>query len=501
MARWIASLLVAASIGAACTSPEPDLTGEVTPSPFQEALDARIEITLDVVGSGTVEQDVTDIRPGRPVRLTAMPELGHRFIGWSGDGSGTDNPLVVESETDVAITATFEPIPPIGPEFTINVEGEGFVSRRSGPVVEGEIFLRAIPANGWEFTGWTGMVENDTNPVALPTRQPNEITANFAPVGGVAINVWGGDAQRFELGVPQRWVNVNGNVSPPEQVQSLTYTVNGIQGQTLTLGPDRRRLADPGDFNIELDSETLERGRNDIQIIATTTAGGQVTEDITVDFVDAEWPLPYATNWAAAGAIEDQAQVVDGIWSVGAEGIRTEQIGYDRLVAIGDIEWTDYEATFTVTIHDDDPRGYDPTSEPFVGIVLRWPGHNQQDEESNEQPRWFYWPAGSLSGYYLALDGTSEVRLETNESIMQDDEAGFVMDFDTTYAVRARVEGGPGGADHRLKIWPAAEDEPLNWTVDEVAGTNDIGTEGGSLLLVAHYFDVTFGDVEVTPLS
>jgi len=509
--RWIGFLAAAALISAACSSPEPEITNPDPTSPFQDELDARVHLSFAVVGDGTVSQDITDIRPGRPVTITAVPELGSQFVAWSGDVSGDTASLELRPETDLAITATFEPVPPIGPTFTINIDGEGWVSRQSGPIIEGEIFLRAIPANGWEFTGWSGMVTNATNPVQLPMVQDNEITAHFAQANGAAplINVWGGDTQRYELGVPQRWINIRGNVSANSTIRSLTYTVNGTAGVPLEMGPDTRRLQDLGDFNIELDTETLLSGRNDVEITAFDDQGNVGTARVTVDFTDNEWPLPYQTNWGAAGAVEDQAQVVDGIWTVGADGIRTAQIGYDRLVALGDDQWIDYEAEFTVTIHEIDTAGFDPTSEPFVGILLRWPGHSFDgvddvdtvDVGTLPQPRWYYWPAGSLSGYYLALDGTSQVKIETNESIQLDDAPEFVMDLDTTYSARARVQTGSAGVNHRLKVWPEDTDEPLEWTVNVTEETNDAGPPGGSLLLIAHYFDVTFGDVTVNPIG
>ncbi len=133
---------------------------------------------------------------------------------------------------------------------------------------------------------------------------------------------------------------------------------------------------------------------------------------------------------------------------------------------------------------------------------MRWPGHSDDDEEDGftPQPRWYYWPAGSLSGYYLALDGTSQVKIETNESIQLDDAPGFRMELGTKYAVRARVESGQAGVNHRLKIWPDDTEEPLEWTVNVTEEINDAGPPGGSLLLIAHYFDVTFGDITVNPI-
>jgi uncharacterized repeat protein (TIGR02543 family) len=39
--------------------------------------------------------------------LTAQPFPGQAFLGWSGDASGTQNPLTVAVTTNLTITATF----------------------------------------------------------------------------------------------------------------------------------------------------------------------------------------------------------------------------------------------------------------------------------------------------------------------------------------------------------------------------------------------------------
>lgn len=45
--------------------------------------------------------------PGTPVTLTATPNPGGSFLGWSGDASGTNNPLVLVMHTHKTVTAHF----------------------------------------------------------------------------------------------------------------------------------------------------------------------------------------------------------------------------------------------------------------------------------------------------------------------------------------------------------------------------------------------------------
>jgi photosystem II stability/assembly factor-like uncharacterized protein len=46
---------------------------------------------------------------GTSVTITGQPDSGYRFSGWSGDASGTTNPLMVVMSSSKSITANFEP--------------------------------------------------------------------------------------------------------------------------------------------------------------------------------------------------------------------------------------------------------------------------------------------------------------------------------------------------------------------------------------------------------
>lgn len=55
----------------------------------------------NLLGSGTYE-------PGTPTAITANPNPGYRFTGWTGDASGTKNPLTITMDANKTIGATFE---------------------------------------------------------------------------------------------------------------------------------------------------------------------------------------------------------------------------------------------------------------------------------------------------------------------------------------------------------------------------------------------------------
>lgn len=79
-----------------------------------------VTITTKTNGSGTVKSSQptgTPLLPGTKVTLTATPDEGWEFAGWSGSCSGAENPLTVTLEVSKDCTATFteKPKPVVEP--------------------------------------------------------------------------------------------------------------------------------------------------------------------------------------------------------------------------------------------------------------------------------------------------------------------------------------------------------------------------------------------------
>ena len=99
-----------------------DLSG--TENPKQITIDRPKEIiavfvkkkyplTIDVSGNGSVEEKIikqgksNDYNSGTIVELKAIPESGHSFLKWSGDLSGSTNPVQITVDGPKTITAEF----------------------------------------------------------------------------------------------------------------------------------------------------------------------------------------------------------------------------------------------------------------------------------------------------------------------------------------------------------------------------------------------------------
>ena len=173
-----------------------DLTGDTNPDTITmdgnkvvTATFTKDEYTLDVdvVGQGAVTKDPDQgtYAYGDVVTLTAVADPDWMFTGWSGDLTGDTNPDTVTMDGNKVVTATFEEIPPDEYTLTVNVVGDGAVTKDpdQATYVEGTVVtLTAVADPDWEFAGWSGDLAGDTNPDAITMDENKVVTATFEEI-------------------------------------------------------------------------------------------------------------------------------------------------------------------------------------------------------------------------------------------------------------------------------------------------------------------------------
>jgi hypothetical protein len=159
----------------------------------------QFPLTLSARGSGgasgtiamTLPTEVTcasscteTLDNGTRVALIARPAKGARFVGWAGSCTGV-GPCTPAMDAAKAVEADFAPAP-----VTISVTrtGRGRVtstpagiscpSRCSGSFTGGTVTLRAKPAKGYRFTGWSADCRGKTACV-LTTDADHSVRAVF----------------------------------------------------------------------------------------------------------------------------------------------------------------------------------------------------------------------------------------------------------------------------------------------------------------------------------
>ena len=315
------------------------------------------------------------------------------------------------------------------------------------------------------------------------------------PPNQPVFNVWYGDNQTFgQHGVAQQWVNILGNVSAPSGIASASYTLNGGASQFLRVGPNGTRLVDTGDFNVEIDHTILNPtpATNTVVITATDNLNHTTTHTVTVnwDYTGQVWPLPYSIDWSTVTNISDVAQIVDGGWAIQPDGsVRSTQAGYDRLIAFGDVTWTDYVVTAQLTYNTVDCVDFG------AGIVVGWTGHTYGDPLalSPDQPRTGH-PFFGQAGY--GTPGTLKIYANSpnfHETTLIEDTSGLKLALGVKYVMKFAVQRTSSTtSEYYLKVWPASATEPAAWNLqaqgDASTGAALIGTGGA---------DVSFGKITV----
>ncbi len=310
------------------------------------------------------------------------------------------------------------------------------------------------------------------------------------------IDLWYGDEQSFgELGAAQRWVNILGTVDV-SQVTGLAYSLNGGAFRTLSIGPDTRRLEGPGDFNIDLAFAELNGSATPdiVTIRATLSDGNVVTKNVVVQYESgSQWASNYSIDWSTVTDIQDVVQVVDGLWTIDGNGVRPAELGYDRILALGDQSWDNYEVALSFTVNE--ITAGTPRDGAGLGFGMLWGGHSN-DPISGWQPLTGYNPI--VSPFYNVKNNTFVLHDYPNWGSTIGS-AAFNFSEDTTYNVKIWVEQtNVIDRIYSFKIWQAGASEPSNWLL---SGT-DVMTEplNGSFALIAHHWDVTFHDIAVAEI-
>ncbi len=233
-------------------------------------------VTVSSVGSGTVTRtpNQSTYIYGQTVNLTAIPNPGWTFSFWSGNATGTANPVQITVTGNMAAAAHFTQN-----QYTLttSVNGNGTITRlpnQSTYTYGQSVQLTAVAAAGWTFNHWSGNVTGTTNPVNITINGNKAVTAHFTqnqytiavsvngsgtvtkdpeqttyvygqvvrltaiPSPGWSFNYWGGDATGSVNPVE---VTVNGNLAVTAYFTQIQYilSVSTVGSGTVVKNPEQ----------------------------------------------------------------------------------------------------------------------------------------------------------------------------------------------------------------------------------------------------------------------
>ena len=148
------------------------------PAPESQAIikEVRYTVTVNTVGNGTAT-GAGEYVAGETATLEASPAANHNFVNWTyGSETSTDNPLSLVVNSDITVTANFEPV-----QYTLiaptNDENKGTVTGAGTYNYGTEVTLTANPTTGYKLLYWSD--RSTENPRTITMTKNEAISAYF----------------------------------------------------------------------------------------------------------------------------------------------------------------------------------------------------------------------------------------------------------------------------------------------------------------------------------
>jgi hypothetical protein len=208
-----------------------------------------------------------------------------------------------------------------------------------------DIIIEAVPASGYQFTGWSGepTIDEDDNPIEITFVNSISITANFAPE---VIEFTSQDGL-LNLLIPNGTTALNGEDEPLTNVE---FTVNenpsppdgaSIIGQAYDLEPSGARFDPPVTLTWRYTAADIPEEADE--------------EALVIAYYDED-----ADEWAALDSDVDPAEAMI---SATVEHLTT-------FAALATLATPDGEATFTTDIFSISPNEVNPGSEVTISALV-----------------------------------------------------------------------------------------------------------------------------------
>ena len=213
---------------------------EPTPGPITYTINTSATVGGTVSGAGKYEQ-------GSSVTLTATPENGYLFVGWTENNEqiSTDESFNFVVDRDRTLAANFVPI------YTINVSATaGGTASGEGEYEQGSsVTLTATPESEFLFIGWTenGEQVSSDESFTFVVEQDRTFVANFEPISNPAYTVQVNATQGGTVeggGSYEKGTYIMVNAVPDNGYRFLYWEENGEQlypDANVTFMVDRNR--------------------------------------------------------------------------------------------------------------------------------------------------------------------------------------------------------------------------------------------------------------------
>ena len=220
-----------------------------------------------VSGSGTFDHGTT-------APISATPEQGYSFSGWSGQGiASTSATTTTVSMTDNrTITASFTPRN-YSITAIVSPESTGLVSGTGNYQFGEDVTLTATPTlDGYSFESWSGDINSTLNPLTVNVDSNLSLTANFSlNTYSLTVSAGTGGTVSGEGNFP------NGTLAVISADPETGYSFNGWMGNGIT-DPDSTSTTVEMTENRTI-SASFAVNRFSLKVLSST--GGSISEMAT----------------------------------------------------------------------------------------------------------------------------------------------------------------------------------------------------------------------------
>ncbi|CAM1354386.1 gliding motility-associated C-terminal domain-containing protein [Tenacibaculum insulae] len=234
---------------------------------------------------------------GTSVELTATPDTGYQFDGWSGDASGTTNPLNITMDADKTITAIFSLIPAPTPTF---INPPTSISDVFTATIQFDIAVTGFDVSDITVTGAT--LSNFT--AVTGTNYTVDVTpANICgtPVTLQVLEDVAQDSNNVDnVASSLITITTTDNVDPVVVTQDITVQLDANGNATITPSQIDNGSSDNcaiTSMSLDVTSFTCaDLGINTVRLTVEDTTGNSVNNTATVTVVDSVDPIVITQN-------------------------------------------------------------------------------------------------------------------------------------------------------------------------------------------------------------
>ena len=171
-----------------------------------------------------------DYCAGREAVIEAIPDEGYGFSHWSGDATGTDNPITIIMDSDKSIEANF--IRQYTLTVTSGLGGTTDPSPGTYLINKGtKVTLTGIPALHYRFSHWSGDIGGRTNPKIKTMNKDLSVTANFMRIIYPPSNVSGEKVLNRSLSQAE-YINILSWQSNANNENIRNYKIYQVDGES-----------------------------------------------------------------------------------------------------------------------------------------------------------------------------------------------------------------------------------------------------------------------------